>query len=188
MVPQNHSAMSTGDILVAPPTLRDPNFRRSVILLCEHSESGSFGLILNRFVSVDMVDFVEDLAAYREPIHIGGPVQTDTLHFLHRIPDLIPNSRPVMKNVLWGGDADSMLEVVRESGLDRNVLRFFLGYAGWTDGQLLSEIESDGWIVVRGTPDLVFFDDPAILWRTIMRRLGGEYALLSTYPDDPRTN
>jgi putative transcriptional regulator len=188
MALSDQATIATGDLLIAPPMLTDPNFRRSVILLCEHGDSGSFGLILNRCVSVEMVEVVEDLASYREPIHIGGPVQTDTLHFLHRMPDLISDSRSILDDVHWGGDADMMLEAVASKGPDRNNLKFFLGYAGWTEGQLSAEVDAGGWIVVHGTPELVFYDDPRHLWQTVMRRLGGEYALFSNYPDDPRLN
>ncbi len=180
--------LQKGVFLVAPPVLDDSNFKRSVVLLCEHSNTGSFGLILNQHIAVDMIDVLKDPGAFTESIHLGGPVQMDTLHFLHRFGDSVTGSVEVCTNVFWGGEFDALQETIRNHDAEPTDLRFYLGYAGWSEGQLESEVEAGGWIVTRADSEFVFGVDPASLWRKVMIRMGGEYALLSNYPDEPRLN
>ncbi|MDX1546953.1 MAG: YqgE/AlgH family protein [Rhodothermales bacterium] len=165
----------------------DPNFRRAVVLLCEHGAEGSFGLILNRPLTLELGELVAGVAS-TETVSLGGPVQQNTLHFLHRHGDRVSDAIPVVDGVLWGGDFEAIKDLLGSNGATPHDLRFFLGYAGWSPGQLLDEIEQGGWILTPAEDDLVFDAAPATLWRTVMRRMGGEYALLSNYPDDPRLN
>lgn len=180
--------LKPGVTLVAPPALIDPNFRKSVVLLCEHTDEGSFGLILNRKVSLDMADVVEELATYTNPIHLGGPVQINTLHFLHRLGDELDGGVHLFGDIRWGGDFERLQEIVAADAPSADHLRFFLGYAGWTAGQLDAEVEAGGWILLPSGAETVFCADPDDLWRQTMLRMGGEYALLANFPDDPRMN
>ncbi len=176
-----------GVLLIAPPMMLDPNFRRAVVLLCEHSPEGSFGLILNRPLSLKLGDVLNDLAG-EEQISLGGPVQQDTLHFLHRHGDLVTDSIAVFDGVHWGGDFEAVKTLVQANYATPNDLRFFLGYAGWSPGQLDEEIAQGGWFLAHADDLLIFPDHPDRLWRTVMRRMGGEYAILANFPDDPRLN
>lgn len=182
------SAPTSGTLLVAPPTLRDPNFQRSVVLLCEHGADGSFGLILNRPLDVQLGEVLDGVYGYEEPLSLGGPVQQDTLHYLHRYGDDVPEAIPITDGVYWGGDFEILKALIhdRQPGFDD--LRFFLGYAGWSIAQLDAEIDNDGWILTSAVASEVFSEDPETLWRDVLRRMGGEYALLSNYPDNPRMN
>lgn len=177
-----------GAFLVAPPILDDSNFKRSVVLLCEHSDSGSFGLILNQHIAVDIDDVLKDPHVFTETIHLGGPVQMDTLHFLHRFGDSVAGSVEVCTDVFWGGEFDALQDTLRSHRAETTDLRFYLGYAGWSEGQLEAEIDAGGWIVTSGDSGLVFGVEPALLWRKVMIRMGGEYALLANFPDEPRMN
>ena len=178
---------AAGMILVAPPLMADPNFRRTVVLLCEHGPEGSFGLILNRPLSLELSDILHDLTG-DDLVSMGGPVQQDTLHFLHRHGDLVTDAEPVLDSLYWGGDFEIVRAMIQAEQATPRTIRFFLGYAGWSPGQLENEIGQDGWFLTDATDDLVFTEEPAKLWRTVLRRMGGAYALLSTFPDDPRTN
>jgi putative transcriptional regulator len=128
--------LESGVILVAPPVLVDPNFRKSVVLLCEHSSAGSFGLILNHHVTVGMAELLADLSSYVDPVRIGGPVQLDTLHFLHRLGEEVGGAVRIFDDVFWGGEMNDLQRLFQERQPTRNELRFFLGYAGWGEGQL----------------------------------------------------
>jgi putative transcriptional regulator len=174
--------LKPGALLVAAPNLLDPNFKRSVVLLCEHNESGSFGLILNQNISVEMSELLEDA------VHVGGPVQMDTLYFLHRFGDDVEGTIEVCENVFWGGEFENLQQAINERDVTKSDVRFYLGYAGWSEGQLLDEISSNGWVVTEGSADLVFDTNSNELWRKVMIRLGGEFALLANYPDEPRLN
>lgn len=177
-----------GMLLVAPPMVHDLNFRRSVILLCEHTPEGSFGLVLNHQLAVRLAEIIPDLERLDAPIGRGGPVQTDTLHFIHRRGEGVPGAIPVAEGVYWGGDFGIMEVLIETDGISAEDVRFFLGYAGWSPGQLLREIDQGGWILVPGTEHVVFSSDAAKLWRSVLRAMGGEYAVLANFPEDPRLN
>ena len=178
----------TGVLLLAPPMMQDPNFRRSVILLCEHGVDGSFGLILNRAITLHLADVVEGMDLYKGPLCMGGPVQPNTLHVLHRMGQRVGETIEVVDDVFWGGDFDIIQELIKTEKTSAGEIRFFLGYAGWSPGQLDMEIEQDGWILTRSDMSTIFPEDPDQLWTSILRKMGGEYALLANFPDDPRLN
>ena len=176
-----------GVLLIAPPMMRDPNFWRAVVLLCEHGPAGSFGLILNRPLTLELSEVMNDLQG-ENMISLGGPVQQDTLHFLHRHGDQVSEAIPIVDGVHWGGDFEVIKTLVQAEATTPNDLRFFLGYAGWSPGQLEEEIEQGGWFLANAADMLIFSEEPHKLWRTVLRRMGGEYALLANFPDDPRMN
>jgi putative transcriptional regulator len=181
-------SVRAGTLLIAPPMSDDPNFQRTVVLVCEHSDSGSFGLILNRELTLHMDDVLEDLASYSAPLSLGGPVQQNTLHYLHRFGDIVPGSVMLVDGTFWGGDFDAVKSLVRIGQGAARDLRFFLGYSGWGAGQLEEEIEQGGWILAEGEESFIFPEDQSKLWRAVLRDMGGEYAALANYPDDPRLN
>ncbi len=178
-----------GVFLIAPPMIHDPNFRRSVILLCEHTSEGSFGLIMNRPLGVHLAEVVRGIHEPEMLIAQGGPVQTDTLHFIHTCGDLVADAIPISNGIYWGGDFDIMKLLIETRQVARDGVRFFLGYAGWSPGQLLDEIDQGGWIVAPGgDAPSVFLSNPDDLWRSLLRGMGDEYAVLANFPEDPRLN
>jgi len=177
-----------GVLLVAEPAMLDPNFKRAVILLCEHSEEGSFGLIVNRPTNLHLPEVLTEPVGIDNQLYLGGPVQPDTLHFLHGYAAEIPESQPIVDGVAWGGPFEEIAEGVRDGVLDAGRFRFFAGYAGWGAGQLAVEISEQSWITMPARAELIF-DWPADeLWRRLLIGLGGEMALLANYPDEPRMN
>lgn len=186
----NDVELAPGTLLVAAPMMQDPNFRRAVILLCEHKvNEGSFGLVLNRPLDVKLGDVMEEFFAYDPQLRLGGPVQRDTLHFLHRHPDAVDGGMALSDGVQWGGDFEAVKALLQGGDVSEGDLRFFLGYAGWSPDQLADEVEEDAWILAPSAADLVFADVPdQQLWRAVLRRMGGEYAILANFPDDPRMN
>jgi putative transcriptional regulator len=115
-------------------------------------------------------------------------VQQETLHFLHRYADAVPESVSVLPGVCWGGPYDTIETLVQNEAPSRQSIRFFLGYTGWSPGQLQQEVNQEGWIVTKARAEWVFETEASALWPTVMRAMGGEYALLSTFPNDPRMN
>ena len=178
-----------GTLLVAHPMLTDPNFRRGVVLLCQHEpESGSFGLVLNRRLPHPMNEAIVGFDAFDTELFQGGPVQPETLHVLHRNGSLIEGSVRVADDVYWGGDPE-MIRLAVETGLaPLESFRFYIGYAGWGDEQLRSELEEEAWFLHGVRAAHLFDENPDRLWRVVLREMGGEYAVLSTFPDDPRLN
>jgi putative transcriptional regulator len=177
-----------GTLLIAAPTLEDPNFRRRVVLLCEHSDQGSVGLVLNNPTDISLGSIVEEVPALEREVFVGGPVQQNILHVLHRHGDLVDGSLSVVDDLSWGGKIDTIQELIDLGYTRPKDLRFFLGYSGWGPHQLENEIEAGGWILTRTTPERLFVIDPEELWRELLLEMGGRYAMLYNYPEDPRMN
>lgn len=178
---------SAGNLLIAEPFLNDPNFVRSVILMCEHNEMGSFGLVLNQLSNLKLNDLFEDVIL-EFPVYVGGPVEHNTLHFVHTLGDTINGSKDLGNGVYWSGDFEVLKSLVNRGKIENHQVRFFLGYSGWGEGQLDGELESNSWIVAETDGDIVFEEDTKEFWRMVMKSLGGEYKAMSNYPTDPRLN
>ncbi len=176
-----------GQLLIAGATLPDPNFARTVVLICEHSEEGALGLVLNRAGELLVGDAAPELAELLDGdtvIDEGGPVQPEALLVLAEFDDASHAALPVIGTVGLmgdGSDIDDLAAVTRRA-------RVFAGYAGWGPGQLDAELEGDDWIVAPFDADDAFTDEPERLWARVLGRKGGEYALLATMPPDPSLN
>ncbi len=179
---------SRGTLLIANPFLKDPNFSRSVIFLCEHKQEGSFGFVLNKKFSKGLNELVPELENFTIPIYQGGPVQGDTLHFLHQYPDLIIGGDEVFKGVYWGGNFESLLINLKNNTLDTSRIRFFIGYSGWTEGQLDNEMKEQSWLTVAATRKLIFNTKPEDTWKNSLKHLGGNYEMMINFPLDPQLN
>jgi putative transcriptional regulator len=177
-----------GRLLISEPFLPDPNFERTVVLLCEHNEEGSFGFVLNKPSVLKVNEVMDEIASLESPVFVGGPVQQDTLHFIHRNVS-VNNAVEIASNVFWGGDFEILLSLCDTRQISPADLRFFLGYSGWGPGQLESELDQDSWIVCDFVTDQLLFDtDPQILWRKALDSMGGRFSVYSKYPTDPRLN
>lgn len=185
---KNKLTPEKGRLLISEPFLPDPNFERTVVLLCEHNEEGSFGFVLNKPSILKVNEVLEDLTDLENPVFVGGPVQQDTLHFIHRNAT-IENAIEIATNVYWGGDFERLLTMTDTRQISADDLRFFLGYSGWGPGQLESELDQDSWIVCDFISDQLLFDtDPQLLWRKALDSMGGRFSVYSNYPVDPRLN
>lgn len=182
------ASLAPGMMLAAAPMMLDPNFRRAVVLLCEHTDEGSFGLIVNRPLAIRSEELDEMLHGHATALSFGGPVQPTSLHYLHDLAALIPGSEMIHDGVHWGGDFDTVRSMAETSELGALDIRFFLGYAGWGPGQLESEVENHDWIPSPGRRDLIFDADSDESWSTLLAGLGGHYKLLANFPPDPRMN
>lgn len=181
-------ALAPGVVLAAAPMMWDPNFRRSVVLLCDHGSEGGFGLIINRPLPFESEELQELLGGQHPELSFGGPVQPTSLHYLHDEPDAIPGADEVIAGVLHGGDFEMVKAIARDRTLADLRIRFFLGYAGWGPGQLDEEVANDDWIVSAGSSDLIFEIPADQVWSVVLERLGGHYALMANFPADPRLN
>lgn len=177
-----------GRLLISEPFLPDPNFERTVVLLCEHNEEGSFGFVLNKPSILKISEVMEEMTDLSNLVYVGGPVQQDTLHFIHRNAD-VKNAVEIINHVYWGGDFENLMVMCDTGQISSNDIRFFLGYSGWGPGQLDNELEQDSWIVCDFVTDQLLFDtEPALMWRKALENMGGRFSMYSNYPTDPRLN
>ena len=177
-----------GTLLIANPFLKDPNFSRTVIFLCENTVQGTFGFVLNKQFSTNLDLLFPDLGMPSFPVFSGGPVQPDSLHFLHQYPDLISGGEEVFDGVYWGGNFESLQIHLKNNTIATDKIRFFVGYSGWTEGQLDMEMKEDSWITVKATRKLIFETSVADTWKESLNFLGGDYKLMANYPIDPQLN
>ncbi|MGW6710018.1 YqgE/AlgH family protein [Streptomyces sp. NPDC054956] len=179
----------TGRLLVATPALADPNFDRAVVLLLDHDEQGSLGVVLNRPTPVGVGDVLLPWAALAGApgvVFQGGPVALDSALGLAVIPG---EEGPLGWRRVHGAIGLVDLEAPPELlAAALGGLRIFAGYSGWGPGQLEEELGGGAWYVVDSEPGDVSFPDPERLWRAVLRRQRSELAMVATYPDDPSLN
>ncbi|MBN9299054.1 MAG: YqgE/AlgH family protein [Filimonas sp.] len=180
--------IKAGTLLIADPFLKDPNFMRSVVFMCEHQAEGSLGFVLNQRYGYTIGDLVSGLEGCTYPVYVGGPVQRDTVHFLHTRPDAVPDGMLLTDNIYWGGDFELLTEMILASEVKPEEVRFFIGYSGWSAGQLEEEMNEKSWLTTYGTRQLVFHKDIREIWPDALKQIGGEYAQLIHYPIDPQLN
>jgi putative transcriptional regulator len=176
-----------GRLLLASPTLRDPNFERSVVLIGVHSADGAMGVVLNRPSELTVAEAapqLEHAVGDTDRVYVGGPVQPSSIVFLAEFVDPAPAGLLVLGRIGFPTADANVDELSRAT--DRT--RVFAGFAGWAEGQLESEIEEGDWISQDALPDDVFTDDPERLWSAVLTRKGGSYALVARMPADPSLN
>ena len=185
---KNRLEPQKGRILASEPYLPDPNFERTIILLTEHNQDGSVGFVLNRPSESLVTEVMAEIKDIESKIFIGGPVQQDTLHFIHRHSG-ISGSIEIGEGIFWGGNFEQILLLIETKQLAILDIKFFLGYSGWSPGQLEEELKADSWIVSdRVTQDLVFETLPEMMWKKSLQSLGGRFSVYSNYPVDPSMN
>jgi len=178
-----------GDLLISEPFLADPNFSRTVILLCEHNEEGSFGFVLNKPAQVILKELIEGAGDREDGIYIGGPVQQNTLQFIHKNDRLIEGGIEVSEGIFWGGNFEQMLAMMESNLIQPMDIKFFIGYSGWAAGQLKGELEIKSWIISRNVSiNQVFDTDVESLWKEVLNTMGGKYKIVANFPVDPRLN
>ncbi len=178
-----------GDFLISEPFLPDPNFERTVILVCEHNEEGTFGLVLNKVTDLTLNDVMEEDFSFLGKLNVGGPVEHNTLHFLHRLDRPIEGSVQIAKDLYWSGSFEEIRILIETGNIEENDIRFFVGYSGWSEGQLREELDRQSWFVKSGASSAQVFDlDADRLWKSILKEMGGKYKVFSNYPADPRLN
>tara|TARA_R110000787_G_scaffold86285_12_gene184141 strand:- start:20685 stop:21245 length:561 start_codon:yes stop_codon:yes gene_type:complete len=178
-----------GLLLVAEPSIiGDISFNRSVVLLAEYNENGSVGFILNKPLEYSLNDFIPELDS-DIPVYNGGPVEQDNLYFIHKIPELIPNSIEISNGIYWGGDFHEIINLLQEGKIKESEIRFFLGYTGWSYNQLDEELEVQSWVVSPNKyENRILGETNADFWKEKMVEFGGDYLIWSNAPENPSYN
>lgn len=178
-----------GDLLISEPFLIDPNFVRTVILLCEHNEDGTLGFVLNKPAQIVLNELIEEAGSRDDKIFIGGPVQQNTLQYMHRLGGLIEGGIEIAKDLFWGGNFDQIMALLDGELIKKEDIKFFVGYSGWAPGQLKDELELNSWIIYRNVSVKQIFDlSVDSLWKEVLNNMGGKYKIISNFPVDPRLN
>ncbi len=178
-----------GKLLISEPSIiGDASFSRSVILLTEYNDDGIVGFIINKPLDFTLDELVPEINQEFE-VYDGGPVSTDNLYFLHRIPELIPDSHHINDGIYWGGDFETVSTLINSNQIKNDQIKFFLGYSGWERNQLDLELLSNSWIVTDNVDSVkVLSDEVHDFWKIKMRALGNGYEIWSNAPENPSYN
>ena len=181
--------LQRGVNLISEPFLADPSFARTVVVLCAYAENeGCFGFVLNRDTGKTLADIGIGLTKVSWPVYEGGPVQKDTLHYLHQYPNFFPDAVEVATDLYWGGDFDLLLELINQGEIERHKVKFFLGYSGWDVAQLEREMTEHSWIISPATAKLSLQTKTEDIWKQSLYDLGGKYRAFANFPTDPQLN
>jgi len=175
--------VKSGQVLLSEPFMQDPYFRRSVVLLCEHHDEGSIGFILNKSIDMPLNDLMSEFPKFEAEVFYGGPVQTDTLHYVHNIGDLLDDSVKVADGVWWGGDFEKLKFLITSGLIEPNNIRFFVGYSGWSSGQLADELGYRSWVQADMDANYIFKIQPDQLWSRVMYNKGNLYEVIADLPE-----
>tara|TARA_B100000405_G_C16543289_1_gene359314 strand:+ start:45 stop:620 length:576 start_codon:yes stop_codon:yes gene_type:complete len=183
---KSNNKVAKGSLILSQPLMKDLNFERSIILICEHNSEGSFGYKLNEKLNTDSVTSELDENIINN-LFLGGPVENSYLNFVHNSNN-IEESSNIFKNIYLGGNLESVLTRLRSKKTDFKV-KFFSGYSGWSPGQLENEIKENSWIVINDfSHDLIFNEIDEKFWTTFLSKNGGKNKIFSNYPKDPSLN
>lgn len=188
---ENNTEIRSGDLLLANPFLKQPDFYRSAVLILEKDSNGGFlGLTLNvptRLLMQDLFELPAD--ALNVEVYSGGPVDDDRLFMLHTLGDEVEGSVEIAKGIFVGGQLTDIADSVRKGAAVSGSMRFFIGYSGWAKGQLESEIEGNFWAVSRDyDPALLLTGSGTDYWREEVSRLGERYRSWLMIPENPSDN
>ncbi|CAG5080784.1 YqgE/AlgH family protein [Parvicella tangerina] len=184
----NEIAPAKGKFLISEPFMEDNFFKRSVVFLCEHNTEGSFGFVLNNILTVGIGELIDDLNGCPFEVGFGGPVNSTNLYYLHTAGDKIENSFEVIDGIYTGGDFEQIKTLINTGLLKEDEIRFFLGYSGWTVGQLQEEIADDAWIVADFNSKEILKNVDKSLWKSLLDQMGGKFRMISNFPEDPNLN
>jgi putative transcriptional regulator len=178
-----------GLFLLSEPFLDSDYFRRSVILLCEHNEEGSFGFVLNNFLTPKSEGLPNPIITTNADVSIGGPVEISNLYFIHTFENEVPGSSKLKNGIFLGGDYEALHEALAKTKNPEKHVRYFLGYSGWDKNQLNREIEEKSWVVCQPKNNSWIMDTAKKdLWETCLTHLGGKYKMFAQFPLNPNNN
>ena len=177
-----------GSFLLSEPFLKDPNFKRTVVLLTEHNQEHTIGFILNKPMEFRLNEISEDFVGFDVPVYRGGPLEPNSLHYIHRVKELASGADEIANGVYWGGDTETLKLLILSEKILPSDIRFFIGYSGWGPKQLDNEMKSKTWIISPSWPKFTFSHNSQSLWRDILNAMGGKFRLMANYPEDPSLN
>ena len=184
----NKLAPKKGRLLIAEPFMDDLYFKRSVVLLTEYNKDGAFGFMLNKPLDITINDTIEDFPPFDAQIFMGGAVQSDSLFYIHTQGDFIEGSVKIKDNLYWSGNFDQLKQLVKDQQIFPHEIKFFIGYSGWDNEQLISEIESESWIISDIKSNQINSFNDVDLWKNTLQKMGSKFSVLSNFPEDPSHN
>ncbi len=182
---KSYKKIKPGSVLLSQPFMWDSHFKRSAIFITDHNEKdGTIGFIMNKSIDMDINQLMADFPKFEAEVSFGGPVGTDTIHYIHSVGHLLDDSIYVMDGVWWGGDFTQLKALIRNGVVKLDDIRFFVGYSGWSRGQLREEMKTGSWVVADMDLNYIFkMDEEINLWQEIMEHKGDTFGVIGQMPD-----
>lgn len=178
-----------GRVLIAEPFLEEPFFKRSIVYLTEFNKKGAIGFVLNKSSELYPDEVIEDLFNFRGKLYVGGPVESNSLHYIHTLGSQIEGSVRISDSIYWGGDFEQIKKYINMGQANENNVKFFAGYSGWSTGQLEHEIIEKSWVVADVDDLFVLNNHVDDLWPKLLNEMGGDvYRSWSNFPHNPAFN
>ncbi len=180
---KNNAEPKKGSILISEPFMLDPNFKRAVVLLCRHNkEEGSLGYVLNKPLDITLNQVMGNFPEFDTEVYFGGPVGTDTLHYIHTYGDL-EEAEPITDGLFWGGNFEALNWWAETGKISPDNIRFFVGYSGWESGQLQGEMKLGSWVVSDMKAEYLLNEDWDNLWKTSLEDMGDAKGVIGQIDD-----
>lgn len=177
-----------GRLLISEPSLNDPAFFKSVVLLTHHTANETIGLVLNHPTKINLNEILNDIPLNNFPVYIGGPVGKNSIHFIHTLGEMIPGNKKIIDGLYWGGDFEKIIELMSKNKISKEEIRFFAGYSGWCSEQLNQEIENNDWIINKPDKGICMKYSTPNLWSDLIKTKNTKYAIWRNMPKDPSMN
>ena len=187
-IESNTLKVSIGDVLISEPFLDDFYFRRSAILIVDHNDEGSFGVVINKRLNIPFNDIIMGFPKFDAEVYLGGPVDTDRVFFIHTIGEMIPDSHKIMSGLYWSGNINALKAMIKNDLIKSHEVRFYVGYAGWDGGQIRKELKANTWLVGKFSTKEILHTMPSKMWSTFVNKLGNKYILWNKFPVNPSDN
>ena len=186
---RNNRFPKKGSILISDPFLADGYFTRSVVILCDYSNNGSFGLVLTNYLEIDFSTIDASFPIPNAKVSVGGPVDTEHLFYIHQFGSAIEESILIKENSYFGGNYSQLQQLLQSNKENEKKVRFFLGYAGWGATQLVEELKENAWIVVDNisVEEIMNTDEPEF-WKYCLEKQGTRFKIISQFPLNPNEN
>lgn len=185
---KNSKKPQPGSVLISDPFLDEDYFRRSVILICDHNEEGTFGFVLNNYLDIDLHEVDEEFPDIQARISVGGPVETQSLFFIHSFGKEIEGAVAITETISFGGDYEQVQTLLKDP-TNKNRIRFFLGYSGWSKDQLKGELNENSWIVASNiTAEEILNTGNDKFWEYCLEKQGERFKTISKFPINPQNN
>lgn len=185
---KNDKKPCQGRILISEPFLSDTYFKRSVVYLTEHSSKGSVGFVLNKPIDLNINDVIQNFPDIGAGFSIGGPVNTNTVHYIHTLGNAIPSSVHIKDNIYWGGEFELIQNLMRKRTIRHDQIRFFLGYSGWSEDQLEKELKDNAWLIAEIDSDSIMRGTTPDFWNHVLKKMQSKYKIWANIPENPTLN
>lgn len=184
----NQKEARSGVLLISDPFLKEEFFRRSVVLVCEHDDNGTFGFVLNHYLEDDLHQIDNQFPDIKARVSIGGPVDTTNLFYIHSLSD-IEHSFDIMEGLYFGGNFEQIQERLINDETARQSIRFFVGYSGWAAGQLSDELSENGWLVADNiSREEILSTSDDDFWKHCLEKQGERFKIIANFPINPEKN